>query len=137
MLGTIVLFVLWILLAPRLVSMFTDKGGRTTRDRVVGAWSRACYALSLAGAPPVGGSTPLEYADRAEVATGVDHVALHELAVHVTRAVYSSTGVNDHAAARSEALEAEVEEMCRTRTPIAMRARAMVDPRLIRRRIAG
>jgi hypothetical protein len=104
---------------------------------VVTAWHRACHSLVLAGAPPVAGATPLEYADAAEVATGVDHRTLRELAVQVTRAVYAPAGVDDVVASRCETLEAEVDAMCRTRTPLMVRVQCLVDPRLMRRRLAG
>lgn len=135
--GAVVLFVLWVLLAPRAIAALTRRGQRNPRDRVVTAWHRACHSLALAGAPPVSGATPLEYADTAEVATGVDHRTLRELAVQVTRAVYAPTSVDDVVATRCETLEAEVDAMCRTRTPLIVRMRCMVDPRLMRRRLAG
>jgi transglutaminase-like putative cysteine protease len=135
--GAVVLLALWVLLAPRAIAAFNRRGHRNPRDRVVIAWHRACHSLVLAGAPPVAGATPLEYADTAEVATGVDHRTLRELAVQVTRAVYAPVGVDDVVATRCETLEAEVDAMCRTRTPLIVRLRCMVDPRLMRRRLAG
>jgi transglutaminase-like putative cysteine protease len=135
--GAVVALALWVLLAPRVIALFIRRRHRDPRDRVVTAWYRACHSLTMAGAPPVAGATPLEYADTAEVATGVDHRTLRELAVQVTRAVYAPAGVDYFVATRCETLEAEVDAMCRTRTPMMMRARSMVDPRLIRRRLAG
>ena len=137
LLAIVVLGTLWVLLAPRAIAALTRRGHRNPRDRVVTAWHRACHSLVLAGAPPVAGATPLEYADAAEVATGVDHRTLRELAVQVTRAVYAPAGVDDVVASRCETLEAEVDAMCRTRTPLAVRMQCLVDPRLMRRRLAG
>jgi transglutaminase-like putative cysteine protease len=135
--GLIVLGVIWVLLAPRVIAALARRGHRNPRDRVVTAWHRACHSLSMAGAPPMSGATPLEYADVAELATGVDHRTLRELAVQVTRAVYAPAGVDDVVATRCETLESEVDAMCRTRTPLSLRLRAMVDPRMMHRRIAG
>lgn len=135
--GLVLAAVLWILLAPRVIAFLARGTHRTPRDRVITAWHRAVHSLSLAGAPAVSGATPLEYADQAESVTGVDHRTLRELAVQVTRAVYSPVGIDDVVATRCETLEAEVDAMCRTRTPLAVRARSLVDPRLMRRRVAG
>jgi transglutaminase-like putative cysteine protease len=137
LIGGLLLLVLWVLLAPRFLAMLVRRGHRSPRDRVVVAWHRACHSLALAGAPGVSGSTPLEYADVAELATGVDHRTLRELAVQVTRAIYAPAGVDDVVATRCETLEAEVDAMCRTRTPLKLRLRAMIDPRMMRRRLAG
>ncbi len=137
LLGGVVLLVLWILLAPRLFAMFAHGGARTARDRVVTSWARACRMLSMAGAPPVGGATPMEYANQVDATTGVDTATVRELAVQVTRAVYSPVGVDDRIAERCETLEAEVDAMCRTRIPFALRIRSLIDPRMIRTRASG
>ncbi len=131
------LLLLWVLVAPRVVRSLSRRHHRSERDRVISAWQRTLGALSLAGAPPVGGSTPLQYADAAEGATGVDHRALRELAVHVTRAVYSPRDIDGRAAERCELLSGEIDAICRDRTPTSVRIRAMVDPRLMRRRFAS
>ena len=133
----IVLLTLWILLAPRLIAAWNRGSRRTPRDRVVSAWHRACHSLSLAGAPPMGGETPLEYVYTAELATGVGDITLRELAVQVTRAVYSTSKMDDTIATRCETLESEVDARCRPLIPWKLRLRALVDPRMMRRRLLG
>ena len=76
----------------------------------------------------------MEYADISEQATGVDHRTIRELAVAVTRATYAPGDVTEGSASRSETLCSEIDIMCRQRTPLAVRARAMVDPRLMAQR---
>jgi transglutaminase-like putative cysteine protease len=129
--------VLWVLLAPRAIAALARRRANTPRDRVIVAWHRACAALTLAGAPPVGGATPLEFAQRAEEAVGVSHHSIRELAVQVTRAVYSSAGFGEATAARCETLVDEIDARCRTITPWPLRLKALVDPRLMRQRIEG
>ena len=137
LLGGVVLLVLWILLAPRVIAVLQRPRSRTPRDRVIGAWQRACHVMTVAGAPPVGGATPIEYARAAEAAVGVSHVTVRELAVQVTRAVYSPAQFDEQAAERCETLEDDIDAFCRTITPWRLRLRALVDPRMMRRRIAG
>lgn len=129
--------VLWMLITPRIVRALARRGHRSPRDRVIAAWQRAVGTMSLAGAPAVGGATPLEYVHSAEVATGVDHRTLRELAVQVTRAVYAPRDVDEHTASRCEMLSAEVDATCRDRVPTSVRVRALFDPRLMRRRLTG
>lgn len=137
LLGAVVLLVLWVLLAPRILAASAGPRRRTPRDRIIGAWHRACHELSLAGAPPVGGATPLEYVRSAEQATGVSDTTLRELAAQVTRAVYSRGEPDDRVAVRCETLESEVVTRCRSITPWSVRLRGMVDPRMMRRRVAS
>ena len=125
---------LWIVAAPRVFSWWARRRQRSNRERVAAAWRTACHSLRLAGAPALAGSTPLEYADISEQATGVDHRTIRELAVNVTRAIYSPGDVAEGVASRSETLGAEIDVMCRTRIPLLLRARALVDPRMMRQR---
>ncbi len=136
LLSLVVLAVLWVLLAPRVIAAMTARGHRSPRDRVIGAWHRACHELSLAGAPPVGGATPLEYVATAEQATGVNDQLLRELAAQVTRCVYSRGEPDDRVAERCETLEHEVTARCKDIIPWSVRLRGMVDPRMMRRRLA-
>jgi transglutaminase-like putative cysteine protease len=135
--GLILLVALWVLLAPRVLGALHARRGRTARDRTVAAWYRACHLLGMAGAPEVGGSTPLEYADIAVASTGVDQGILRELAVQVTRAVYAPGNVDDSVADQCDRLVAEIDAMCKPRIPLGVRLQALVDPRMIFRRIAG
>jgi transglutaminase-like putative cysteine protease len=132
--GAAVALMAWMVLAPRAVGWWARRRRRSTEERVAVAWRQACAALRLAGAPAVAGSTPLEYADISEQATGVDHRTIRELAVNVTRATYSPGAVTEGVASRSETLGNEIDVMCRQRTPIGLRARAMVDPRMMLQR---
>jgi len=135
--GLLLAAIAWVVAAPRVIRAMTQRGAHSDSDRVINAWRRTVGTLSLAGAPAVGGLTPLEYADAAERVTGVDHRALRELAVYVTRAVYSPRGVDSKAVSRAELLSEEIDATCRERTPTPMRLKAMIDPRLMRRRLAG
>jgi len=127
----------WVVFAPRVIRALSQRQNHTPRDRVIGAWQQTLGALSFAGAPAVGGETPLEYADLAERATGADHRALREMAAHVTRAVYARRDIDEHTAARCELLAGEVAAACRERTPTQVRVKALFDPRLMRRRFAN
>jgi len=126
--------VLWVVAAPRVLAWWARRRQLTTDQRVTQSWRRAIHALRLAGAPAVAGATPLEYAEIAEQATGVDHRTIRELAVNVTRAIYAPGDVTEGVATRSETLGSEIDIMCRQRTPLSLRARAMVDPRLMLQR---
>ncbi len=135
--GLIAALLVWMVAAPRVMRLLAHRHDHSQRDRVISAWQRTLATLSFAGAPPVAGATPLEYADQAERSTGVDHRALRELAVHVTRAVYSPRDIDEQAATRCELLSGEIDAICRNRTPTSVRLKALVDPRLMRRRFAG
>jgi len=132
--GAALVLLMWVVAAPRVMSWWARRRKRSTHERVAVAWRQACHALRLAGAPAVAGATPLEYAEIAEQATGVDHRTIRELAVNVTRAIYAPGEVTEGVATRSETLGSEIDIMCRTRTPLALRARAMFDPRLMLQR---
>ena len=134
-LSLIALLAVWITAAPRLIARWVARTRRSTNERVMKSWQRACNALTLAGAPLPGGSTPLEYAELSEQATGVDHRTIRELAMHVTRAVYSPASVTESTASRSETLGSEIDVMCRQRTPWTLRLRGFIDPRMMRRRL--
>ncbi len=83
------------------------------------------------------GFTPLEYSTIAEKATGVDRSVIGELADKVTDVVYGNTPIDHAVAARCELLSTDVAEMCHQHMPMATRVRLVVDPRLMRRVIAG
>ena len=123
--------------APRVVRAQALRHAQNTSERVISAWHRSLGALLLAGAPNPGGATPLEYATIAERSTGIDHHVMRELATHVTRAVYSRGDITEHSAVRCEMLSREISGICRDRTPVALRLKALVDPRLMRLRYSG
>jgi transglutaminase-like putative cysteine protease len=137
LIGLLLLVVLWMLLAPRVVAALARRRAHSAPERVVAAWHRTCNALSLAGAPPVGGATPLEYAATAERAAGLPEQSVRELARQVTRVVYSPLGVGEADAAACESLEHDLDSMCRARTPLSLRLQALLDPRMMRRRATG
>jgi len=136
-LGALALLALWIAAAPRALAWWAARRRHATHERVVLSWRKACNALTLAGAPPPSGATPLEYADMSEQATGIDHRTIRELAVQVTRAVYSPSSVTEGAASRCETLGAEIDTMCRPRTPWSVRLRGAFDPRMMWRRLGA
>ncbi len=129
--------VLWILIAPRAVRALAHRHDDTATARVVSAWQRTLGALSLAGAPAIGGATPLEYADIAEQATGADHRALRDIAAAVTQAVYSPSSVDADDADRCDQLAQQLDGICRDRIPVRTRLQMLFDVRLMRRRFAG
>lgn len=135
--GLVLALLGWVIVAPRIVRSKVHRHAHTPRERVISAWQRTIGVLSLAGAPDVGGATPLEYASVAEAATGIDHRTLREIAVHVTRAVYSTREIDESVAQRCELLTKELDAACQDRVPTAVRMKALVDPRLMRRRFAG
>jgi transglutaminase-like putative cysteine protease len=137
LLGAIVLLSAWVVFAPRVVRARAAHHASNPPERVIGAWHRSLGSLLLAGAPTPAGATPLEYAAVAELATGIDHHVLREMATHVTRAVYSRGEITEATAVRCETLSREVGIICRDRTPTALRLRALIDPRLMRLRYSG
>jgi hypothetical protein len=94
-------------------------------------------SLAIAGAPPLEGQTPLEYAVDVERELGVDHRSLGELARYVTRAVYSPAGVGEPAAFRAAVLRTHLDEASQAMLPWWSRVRCRMDPRLVRRRLIG
>ena len=137
LLAMIALLGAWIVFAPRVVRARAIRHAHNPAERVISAWHRSLGSLLLAGAPNPGGATPLEYATVAERTTGIDHHVLREMATHVTRAVYSRGAITEQAAVRCETLSREVTNVCRDRTPTALRLKALVDPRLMRLRYSG
>lgn len=133
----LLLVVLWVLLSPRFIAAAQRRRLRTPHERIVAAWYRACHSLSLAGAPPMGGATPLEYAPRAERLTGVLDGSFRELAQVITETVYGRVEPDDLIARRCEALEHAVERQCRDTTPWSLRLQSVFDPRMLRKRVTG
>jgi transglutaminase-like putative cysteine protease len=118
----------WLVVVPRLARRLAARRG-STDERVSAAWQRSCQLLEMAGAPPVGGMTPTEFADEAERSTGVDRRVTAEVAGYVVRAVYSPDPIEDRAAARCEHLQLEIHELVRARLPWRQRLREHLDPR--------
>ena len=135
--GLIALVIAWIVFLPRVMAARARRKLQSPHDRVVASWYRACVALELAGAPAVAGRTPLEYAVVAEREIGVDHRTMHDLAVHVTRAVYARQPITESDAARCETLSNDIDVRCRERMPLKVRLQGLVDPRMVQRRLAG
>jgi hypothetical protein len=137
LLGALMLLLTWIALAPRVIGSRVTRHAGSPPQRVIGAWHRTLASLVMAGAPRPAGATPLEYATVAERSTGIDHHILREMATHVTRTVYSRGEINEHAALRCELLSREVIGICRDRTPLPLRLKSLIDPRLMRLRHTG
>ena len=127
----------WVTALPRLVAALARRQLTGDTDRVIAAWHGACSAVQLAGSPPLAGSTPIQYAAIAERSAGVDLAVIGELADRVTDVVYANKPIDQEVAARCEQLSTEVVEMCREHMPLATQVRLVVDPRLMRRVIAG
>jgi transglutaminase-like putative cysteine protease len=132
----IVVIAAWAAGMPVLVRRFT-RTGTTPTERVITAWHGAIGALQLAGAPPPGGATPVEYAVEVEREMGVDHRSILELARFVTRAIYAPDGVGEPAALRAAVLRTHLDQSSRERMPWYTRLLTRVDPRLVRQRLVG
>jgi hypothetical protein len=104
---------------------------------VIDAWHGAIGALVIAGAPPPGGATPLEYARLVERELGIDGRPIAELGRFVTRAVYSPAEVAEPTAMRAAVLRTQIVEASDERLGWAQRLWCRIDPRLIRQRLVG
>lgn len=127
----------WALVVPRVVRGMARRHHDSAAARIISAWQRTLGTLSLVGAPEVRGATPLEYAAAAERSTGADHRALRELAVNVTKAVYSANAVDSTIADRCDVLADQIDSSCHERIDLATRVRLLFDIRLMRRRWAS
>lgn len=120
----------WVALMPRLVKAARRRRIRAAHDRVVDTWRRACVSMRRAGAPPIGGATPLQYSVTVERETGLDARMVAELARHVTRAVYSTQDIDDATARRCEQLHVDLVDYCRSRMTWWQRLISRFDPKL-------
>ena len=125
----ILAIIAWVVAMPRVVSRWSRHRAKDPTDRVTAAWAATVRSLTMAGAPRVAGSTPLEYARSVDFGKA----ETVEIARLVTRAIYSPRGVDDGAADRSELLRGEVDAACRARMSIVTRMlrslRSAVSPR--------
>jgi hypothetical protein len=126
----------WAYLMPGVVRRFT-RVGSSPSEQVIAAWHGSVGTLQLAGAPPQGAATPLEYARVVERETGIDGRSLTELARFVTRAVYAPDGVREPAALRAAVLRTHLDETATELMPWPMRLWSRIDPRLARQRLVG
>ena len=129
----LVALVAWAVAMPRVVGRWSRHRSKDPADRVTAAWAATVRSLTMAGAPRVAGSTPLEYARSVDFGKA----ETTEIARLVTRAVYSPRGVDGGAADRSELLRGEVDAACRDRMSSVSRLLDHFDPRSARRRING
>jgi hypothetical protein len=125
--------VVWVIAMPRVINRWSRRRARDPADRVASAWAATVRSLTMAGAPRVNGSTPLEFARSVDVGKA----ETVEIARLVTRAVYSPRGVDVGAADRSELLRSEVDAACRARMSFASRLLDHLDPRSAWGRIKG
>lgn len=126
----------WGIAMPTLVRRFT-RAGATPSEQVIDAWHGTVGVLRLAGAPPLAGSTPVEYAHRVEAEMAVDHRSMLELARFVTRAIYAPEGVGEPAALRAAVLHTYIDGAVRDLMPWYRRAWTRIDPRIVRMRLVG
>ncbi|MEO7369896.1 MAG: DUF3488 and transglutaminase-like domain-containing protein [Ilumatobacteraceae bacterium] len=129
----ILAIIAWIVGMPRVLKRWSRHRGQAPADRVTSAWAATIRSLSMAGAPRVAGSTPLEYARSVDVG----RAETVEIARLVTRAVYSPRGVDAGAADRSELLRSEVDAACRARMSLVTRLLDHLDPRSAWGRLTG
>jgi len=111
--------------------------GSSPSEQVIAAWHGSVGTLQLAGAPPQGAATPLEYARVVEREIGIDGRSLTELARFVTRAVYAPDGVREPAALRAAVLRTHLDETATELMVWPMRLWSRIDPRLARQRLVG
>lgn len=123
----------WVIVMPRILNRWSRHRARDPQERVTSAWAATVRSLTMAGAPRVAGSTPLEYARSVDVG----RAETIEIARLVTRAVYSPRGVDAGAADRSELLRGEVDAACRARMSLVTRVLDHLDPRSAWGRITG
>lgn len=123
----------WVVAMPRVITRWSRRRDRDPAERVTTAWAATVRSLTMAGAPRVAGSTPMEYAKVVDVG----RAETVEIARLVTRAVYSPRGVDAGAADRSELLRSEVDAACRARMSLANRILDHLDPRSAWGRITG
>ena len=126
----------WVALMPGLVRRLTPRATDWS-TQVIDAWHGAVGALMIAGAPPPGGATPLEYARVVERELGIDGRPLAELGRFVSRAVYSPAGVAEPTAMRAAVLRTQIVEASDERLGWGLRLWCRIDPRLIRQRLVG
>ncbi len=129
----ILAIIAWVVAMPRVVNRWSRHRAKNPTDRVTAAWAATVRSLTMAGAPRVAGSTPLEYARSVDFGKA----ETVEIARLVTRAVYSPRGVDAGAADRSELLRGEVDAACRARMSFVTRVLDHFDPRSARGRISG
>jgi transglutaminase-like putative cysteine protease len=123
----------WVIAMPRVINRWSRHRSKNPGDRVSAAWAATVRSLTMAGAPRIAGSTPLEYARSIDFGKA----ETIEIARLVTRAVYSPRGVDGSAADRSELLRSEVDAACRSRMSLATRMLDRFDPRSALGRISG
>jgi transglutaminase-like putative cysteine protease len=132
--AAIVLAILaWVVGMPRVLKRWSRRRDRDPAERVTSAWAASVRSLTIAGAPRINGSTPLEFAKSVDVGKA----ETVEIARLVTRAVYSPRGVDVGAADRSELLRGEIDAACRARMSVLSRVIDHFDPRSAWGRITG
>ena len=105
----------------------------TPQARVLVAWEEAEEILAVAaGLPRRPAETPLEYAARVAAAAPLDAGLLAGLARDTSAAGFSSTGVDDGIADRSEATVAQMRRTLLDRATRVQRVKWSVDPRNLR-----
>ncbi len=129
----ILAIIVWVVAMPRVVNRWSRRRAKEPRERVAAAWAATVRSLTMAGAPRMAGSTPLEYARSVDFG----RAEAVEIARLVTRAVYSPRGVDAGAADRCELLRGEVDAACRARMSFVTRLLDHLDPRSARGRISG
>ncbi|MDP9006097.1 MAG: DUF3488 and transglutaminase-like domain-containing protein [Actinomycetota bacterium] len=101
----------------------------SSNDRVLVAWAEVGEALARTGTPARPSETPIEYAQRAAGATGVDHRLLNALAGVTCAAGYGAAGIDDEVVGQAVMAAADVERRLEERLDGRARLLAAVDPR--------
>lgn len=104
-------------------------GARTADQRVLVAWSEVGESLARAGTPPREWETPMEYAQRAGGATGIDHRLLNALAGVTTAAGWGPHGVGEDVADQATRAASELRQRIERALDTKTRLRLAFDPR--------
>ena len=104
-------------------------GATTPAERVLVTWAEVGELLGSLGSPPRQWETPIEYAQRAGGATGVDHRLLNALAGVATAAGYRPGGVDVKVAHRASQAVADVAHQVHAQQSAGTKLRRALDPR--------
>jgi transglutaminase-like putative cysteine protease len=113
------------------------RSAETTSGRVLVAWEEVVEALTAAGVARRPTETPLEYAERAAGAAGIDPVLLRSLAQRATEAGWAAEAVDEEVAAEAVAAAATLERGVRATRTRGDRLRTALDPRPLLPRRTG
>ena len=113
------------------------KRARYQADQLAVSWQRTTDVLSQHATPPLGGETPLAFANRATTALRIPSDWLPGLAEAVTRSTYAGTVPSDAQLRDAERIPLQTRHLLRQRATARQRILARLDPRVIFRALPG